>query len=104
MPVADRSRATTAPRSSGPIGRIVETLERWQAGDRAGAAALISDDMVLATTLIGTASMVRDRLQVWCDTGVDTVRVYPAGERLEDRIATLGAAIELVHSIERTRR
>ncbi|CAJ1508969.1 LLM class flavin-dependent oxidoreductase [[Mycobacterium] holstebronense] len=73
--------------------------ERWQAGDREGAAALITDEMVLATTLIGTPAMVRDRLQVWCDTGVDTVRVYPAGERLEDRIATLGAAIELVHSI-----
>lgn len=78
--------------------------ERWQAGDREGAAALITDEMVLATTLIGTASMVRDRLQVWCDAGVDTVRVYPAGERLEDRIATLGAAIELVHSINRTGR
>ncbi|OBK84157.1 F420-dependent methylene-tetrahydromethanopterin reductase [Mycolicibacter heraklionensis] len=78
--------------------------ERWQAGDREGAAALITDEMVLATTLIGTASMVRDRLQVWCDTGVDTVRVYPAGERLEDRITTLGAAIELVHSITRTER
>lgn len=51
---------------------------RWQAGDREGAAALITDEMVLATTLIGTPAMVRDRLQVWCDTGVDTVRVYPA--------------------------
>lgn len=75
--------------------------ERWQTGDREGAAQLITDEMVLATTLIGTASMIRDRLQVWCDTGVDTVRVYPAGERLEERIATLGAAIELVHSVER---
>lgn len=28
--------------------------ERWQAGDREGAAALITDEMVLATTLIGT--------------------------------------------------
>lgn len=73
--------------------------QRWQAGDREGAAALITDEMVLATTLIGTPAMVRDRLQVWCDAGVDTVRVYPAGEHLEDRIATLGAAIELVHSI-----
>ncbi|MGV0626115.1 LLM class flavin-dependent oxidoreductase [Mycolicibacter minnesotensis] len=78
--------------------------ERWQAGDREGAAALITDEMVLATTLIGTASMVRDRLQVWCETGVDTVRIYPAGESLEDRIATLGAAIDPVHSIERSAR
>ncbi|HEU4360277.1 MAG TPA: LLM class flavin-dependent oxidoreductase [Mycobacterium sp.] len=75
--------------------------QHWQAGDRAGATALITDDMVLATTLIGTESMIHDRLQVWCDTGVDTVRIYPAGSNLEDRITTLGAAIDLVHTIQR---
>lgn len=75
--------------------------ERWQSGDRAGAAALITDEMILATTLIGTTDMVRDRLQVWCDAGVDTVRIYPAGDTLEERFSTLGAAIDMVHSIER---
>lgn len=75
--------------------------ERWQAGDREGAAALITDEMILATTLIGTADMVRNRLQVWCDAGVDTVRIYPAGDTLEERFTTLGAAIDLVHSITR---
>ena len=75
--------------------------ERWQSGDRAGAAALITDEMILATTLIGTPDMVRDRLQVWCDAGVDTVRIYPAGDTLEERFTTLGAAIDMVHSIER---
>ena len=33
--------------------------ERWQAGDRDGAAGLVTDEMVLATTLIGTEPMVR---------------------------------------------
>lgn len=70
--------------------------ERWQAGDRPGAAALISDEMVLATTLIGTEEMVRARLAVWRDAGVDTVRLYPAGETLDAKLATLGRAIELV--------
>lgn len=75
--------------------------DRWQSGDRVGAAALITDEMILATTLIGTPDMVVERLQVWADAGVDTVRIYPAGENLEQRMATLGAAIELVHSINR---
>lgn len=75
--------------------------ERWQADDRAGAAALITDEMVLATTLIGTEEMVRDRLQVWCDAGVDTVRIYPAGSTVDERLQTLGHAIELVHSTQR---
>ena len=73
--------------------------DRWQAGDRDGAAALVSDEMVLATTLIGTEDMVRERLRVWRDAGVDTVRLYPAGDTLDDRLATLGRALDLVRSI-----
>ncbi|MFJ9019308.1 LLM class flavin-dependent oxidoreductase [Streptomyces sp. NPDC102259] len=73
---------------------------RWQAGDRDGAAGLVTDEMVLATTLIGTEGMVRERLRVWRDAGVDTVRFYPAGETLDARLATLGRAIDLVRDIE----
>ncbi len=76
-----------------------EIRDKWQAGDREGATGLVSDEMVLATTLIGTESMVRQRLQVWRDAGVDTVRLYPAGETLDARLATLGRAIEIVHEI-----
>ncbi|MFF8320822.1 LLM class flavin-dependent oxidoreductase [Streptomyces bobili] len=73
---------------------------RWQAGDRDGAATLVTDEMVLATTLIGTEDMVRERLRVWRDAGVDTVRFYPAGETLDARLTTLGRAVELVRSVE----
>jgi alkanesulfonate monooxygenase SsuD/methylene tetrahydromethanopterin reductase-like flavin-dependent oxidoreductase (luciferase family) len=73
--------------------------ERWQAGDRDGAARLVSDEMVLATTLIGTEDMVRERLRVWRDAGVDTVRFYPAGETLADRLDTLGRALDLVRAL-----
>jgi F420-dependent oxidoreductase-like protein len=73
--------------------------ERWQAGDRDGAATLVTDDMVLATTLIGTETMVRQRLCVWRDAGVTTVRLYPAGDSLAARLATLGRAIEIVREI-----
>jgi len=72
---------------------------RWQAGDRDGAIGLVTDDMVLATTLIGTEAMVRQRLQVWCDAGVTTVRLYPAGDTLDARLATLARAIEMVREI-----
>src|SRR5215831_13191620 len=40
-----------------------QVRDRWQSGDRDGAAALVTDDMVLATTLIGTEEMVRARLR-----------------------------------------
>ncbi|UUV33203.1 LLM class flavin-dependent oxidoreductase [Amycolatopsis roodepoortensis] len=73
--------------------------ERWQAGDREGAAALVTDEMVLGTTLIGTEPMVAERLRVWRDAGVDTVRLYPAGETVADRLATLGRALDLVRAL-----
>jgi F420-dependent oxidoreductase-like protein len=76
-----------------------QVREHWQAGDRDGAADLITDEMVLATTLIGTEDMVRARLKTWRDTGVDTVRLYPAGETLTARLDNLGRAIDLVHSL-----
>ena len=73
-----------------------EVRERWQAGDRDGATALVTDEMVLGTTLIGTEEMVRARLRVWRDAGIDTVRLYPAGETLEARLTTLGRALDLL--------
>ncbi len=73
-----------------------EVRERWQSGDRDGAAGLVTDEMVLATTLIGTEEMVSARLAVWRDAGVDTVRLYPAGDTLDAKLETLGRAIELV--------
>lgn len=76
-----------------------EVRARWQAGDRDGAADLVTGDMVLATTLIGTEPMVRERLRVWRDAGVDTVRLYPAGESLDDKLTTLAKAIDLVREV-----
>ena len=74
-------------------------LERWQAGDRDGAAGLITDDMVLATTLIGTEAMVRERLRVWRDAGVDTVRLYPNGDTPDAKLTTLARALDLVRAL-----
>ena len=76
-----------------------EVRERWQSGDRDGATALVTDEMVLGTTLIGTEEMVRERLRVWRDTGIDTVRFYPAGETLDARLETLGRALDLARGL-----
>ncbi|MGW6357353.1 LLM class flavin-dependent oxidoreductase [Streptomyces sp. NPDC055092] len=81
-----------------------EVRARWQAGDRDGAAELVTDDMVLATTLIGTEPMIRERLRVWSAAGVDTVRLYPAGDTLEARLTTLGRALDLVRDVGREER
>ena len=77
-----------------------QVRERWQAGDRDGATRLVTDEMVLATTLIGTEEMVRDRVRVWRDTGVTTIRVYPAGDTLAARLDTLGRALDIIHAVD----
>jgi hypothetical protein len=43
--------------------------------------------------------MVRQRLSVWRDAGVDTVRLYPAGDTLDARLSTLGRAIDIVRDV-----
>ncbi|MGH3518419.1 MAG: LLM class flavin-dependent oxidoreductase [Haloechinothrix sp.] len=73
--------------------------QRWQAGDRDGAADLVTDEMILGTTLIGTEPMVRERLRVWRNAGVDTVRLYPSGDTLDARLTTLAKAIDIVREI-----
>ncbi|MDT7725512.1 MAG: hypothetical protein QOI21_2088 [Actinomycetota bacterium] len=70
--------------------------ELWQAGNRQEAAEQVTDEMVLATTLIGTEPMVRKRLEVWKAAGVTTVRLYPAGDTVAAKLETLGRALDLV--------
>jgi len=76
--------------------------ELWLAGDRAKAVAEVTDEMVLATTLIGTEERVRERLRVWAGTGITTVRLYPAGRTLDERLTTLGRAIQLCAEVPST--
>ena len=76
-----------------------EIRRLWLAGRREDATALVTDEMVLTTTLLGTEDRVRERLGVWRDTGVTTVRLYPAGETLEERLTTLGRAMDIVRAL-----
>ena len=83
----------------GWAGVAAGVRDRWLAGDRDGAAGLITDEMVLATTLIGTEDMVTARLRTWRDAGVDTVRLYPAGDTLAARLDNLARAIDIARAV-----
>jgi F420-dependent oxidoreductase-like protein len=78
-----------------------EVQRLWVAGKRQEAAAVIPDAMVLQTTMIGTEAMVRDRMRVWRDAGITTLRVYPAGQTLDARLTTLGRVIDIVAELNR---
>jgi hypothetical protein len=45
--------------------------------------------------------MVRERLRIWAAAGVDTVRLYPAGETLDDAGEHARAGVELVREVAR---
>lgn len=81
----------------GEVASEVQAL--WLAGRREEAARQVPDEMVLATTLVGTREMVADRLRAWASTGVTNVRMYPAGDTLEDKLDTLGQALALVREL-----
>ncbi|MFT7598230.1 MAG: F420-dependent oxidoreductase-like protein [Acidimicrobiales bacterium] len=80
----------------GYAGVAAEAQRLWVAGDRAAAADVIPDEMVLGTTLIGPADHVTARLQAWKDAGIDSIRLYPAGDTVDERLDTLGRALDLV--------
>ncbi len=71
----------------------------WIEGKRAEAADLVPDEMILKTNMLGTDDMIRDRIRAYRDAGVTTLRIEPEGRRLEDRLKTLGRALDLVKSV-----
>jgi F420-dependent oxidoreductase-like protein len=77
----------------------LEVQGLWLDGHRDQAAARVPDELVLKTNLLGTDAMVRRRLELYRDAGVTTLRVEPAGETLEARLATLGRLLDLVRAL-----
>ena len=77
----------------------VEVQRLWLDGRREEAAARVPDELVLKTNLLGTEAMVRKRLETYRQAGITTLRVEPAGDSLDARLATLGRLLELVRAL-----
>ena len=77
----------------------VEVQRLWLDNRRDEARARVPDDLVLKTNLLGTEAMVRKRLEAYREAGITTLRVEPAGETLDARLATLGRLLELVRAL-----
>jgi alkanesulfonate monooxygenase SsuD/methylene tetrahydromethanopterin reductase-like flavin-dependent oxidoreductase (luciferase family) len=76
-----------------------EVQRLWLDNRREEAAARVPDEMVMKTNLLGTDEMIRARLRVYRDAGVDTLRVEPAGTTVGERIATLGRLRDLIRAL-----
>ncbi|PYO56819.1 MAG: F420-dependent methylene-tetrahydromethanopterin reductase [Candidatus Rokuibacteriota bacterium] len=86
-------------RRAGYEDAAVEVQRLWLDGRREEAAARVPDELVLRTNLLGTAAMVSRRLEAYRDAGITTLRVDPAGDTLDARLATLARLLELVRAL-----
>jgi alkanesulfonate monooxygenase SsuD/methylene tetrahydromethanopterin reductase-like flavin-dependent oxidoreductase (luciferase family) len=76
-----------------------EAQSLWLEGNREGATALIPDEMVLKTNLLGTEEMVKDRIRAYRDAGVTTISADPDGRDFGERVATLGRFMRLLGEV-----
>ena len=83
-------------RRAGYTDVATEVQDLWLKGEREAAAARVPDELVLKTNLIGTEDMVRERIRIHRNAGVNTLRVEPDGETLDERLATLARFMEMV--------
>jgi len=86
-------------RRAGYDDAAAEVQRLWLDKRHDDAAARVPDELVLKTNLLGTEAMVRKRLETYRDAGVTTLRVEPAGETLDGKLATLGRVMELVRAL-----
>jgi len=85
-----------AYRRGGYADVAAEVQRLWLEGRREQAAARVPDELVLRSNLIGTESMVRERIRRYRDVGIGTLRLEPLGRDDAQRLDTLGRAVELV--------
>jgi F420-dependent oxidoreductase-like protein len=81
---------------AGYTDAAVEVQHLWLEGKRDEAAARVPDELATKVNLLGTESMVRERIATYRRAGVTTLRVDPGGATLDARLATLGRLMELV--------
>lgn len=77
-----------------------EVQRLWVSGQREQAIARVPAEMILQANLLGDERMVRERVRAYRDAGVTTLRVQPAGNTLEERLATLGRVMDLIRNLE----
>nr|WP_318723319.1 tyrosine-type recombinase/integrase [Streptomyces albicerus] len=92
-------RVRFGPKTARAVSRYLRARAKHKAADL--------PDMWLAERRCGAGDHANrnrglgcERLRVWRDAGVDTVRFYPVGGTLDARLTMLGRAIELVRGIE----
>lgn len=78
---------------------VAEVQRLWLDGDREAAAARVPVEIGLRTNLIGPPDEIRRRLREYRECGVNTLRIGPMGDTLDQRLAGLGQLLDLVADV-----
>jgi F420-dependent oxidoreductase-like protein len=82
------------------FGDDVREVQRlWLAGDRRAAENRVPIDIGLGTNLIGPPARVKERLRLYRDAGVTTLRAAIEGTDLGARLDALGVLLDLVKEV-----
>jgi len=73
-----------------------EVQRLWVAGKWEAAAKAVPDELIRRTTIFGDEAVVRRRIRMYADAGIDVLRIDPVGADASDRLDTLGRAVEIV--------
>ena len=99
MGSADHNFYNDAFKRGGYQDAGIEIQRLWIDRKRDEAIAAVPDQLVQNSNMLGTKEMVKDRMRAYRDAGITTLRVDPTGSSLEERLETLGQAIELVKEV-----
>lgn len=71
----------------------------WLNGQREQASALVPDELVVKTNLLGTEAMVKQRIRAYRDAGINTIRIDPQGRDMAESIETMGRFMRLLDEV-----
>ena len=78
---------------------VAEVQRLWLAGDRDAAADRVPLEIGLKTNLVGTAELITERLRLYRDVGISTLRIGVNETDVDAQLAALGQLLELVAEV-----
>ena len=76
--------------------QVNEVQRLWMAGERDKARDRVPVELALKANLIGPPATIKERIAVYRDAGINTLRVGIPGDGIESKLETLGQIIDLV--------
>ena len=88
-----------AYRRQGYADTALEVQRLWLEGRRDEARERVPLELAEKVNLVGTDEMVKERLRVYRDIGIDQLYVTPHGNTQDERLETLGRVVQLVNEV-----